>query len=91
MKRGMSVRQTELLVNKAIATRGTLRQPTGKRLDVADLEHRVSESIGCRVTISTTRKGGGEISIQFRDLLQLEELIGRLTGEREKADLARQA
>jgi ParB family transcriptional regulator, chromosome partitioning protein len=90
LKRGMSVRQTEVLVTKAIAARGTPRQPTAKKLDVADLERRVSEAIGCLVTISTARKGGGEISIQFRDLFQLEELIGRLTGEREKLDLVAQ-
>jgi ParB family chromosome partitioning protein len=88
LKRGMSVRQAEALVNKAVVARGEPRQPTAKKLDVAALEHRVSEAIGTRVTISTTRKGGGEISIQFRDLYQLEELIDRLTGEREKVDLA---
>lgn len=82
-KRALSVRQTEILVNKAIAARGTPRQPTPKKLDVADLEHRVSEAIGCRVSITTARKGGGEISIQFRDLFQLEDLIARLTGERQ--------
>jgi ParB family chromosome partitioning protein len=91
LKRGMSVRQTETLVNKAVAARGAPRQPIAKTLDVAALEHRVSEAIGSRVTINTTRRGGGEISIQFRDLYQLEELISRLTGEREKVDLARQA
>jgi ParB family chromosome partitioning protein len=79
LKRGMSVRQTELLVNKAIAARGAPRQPMAKRLDVADLERRVSDAVGCNVTITTARKGGGEISIQFRDLFQLEELISRLT------------
>jgi ParB family chromosome partitioning protein len=87
LKRGMSVRQAEALVNKAVVARGEPRQPTAKKLDVAALEHRVTEAIGTRVTISTTRKGGGEISIQFRDLYQLEELIDRLTGQREKADL----
>jgi ParB family transcriptional regulator, chromosome partitioning protein len=90
LKRGMSVRQTELLVNKAVAARGSPRQPTTKKLDVAALEHRVSDAIGCRVTISTARKGGGEISIQFRDLFQLEDLISRLTGEREKVSMAGQ-
>jgi len=89
-KRGMSVRQAEVLVNKAIAARGAPRQPTAKKLDVADLERRVSDAIGCRVTITTARKGGGEISIQFRDFFQLEELIGRLTGERAKVELADQ-
>jgi ParB family chromosome partitioning protein len=82
VRRGMSVRQTEVLVSKAIAARGAPRQPAAKKLDVAALEHRLSEAIGSRVTITTARKGGGEISIQFRDLYQLEELISRLTGER---------
>jgi ParB family chromosome partitioning protein len=86
LKRGMSVRQTELLVSKAVAARGAPRQAVAKKLDVADLERRVSDAIGCRVTITTARKGGGEIAIQFRDLFQLEELIGRLTGQHEKID-----
>ena len=90
LKRGLSVRQTEVLVNKAVAARGTPRQPTPKKLDVAALEHRVSEVIGSRVTITTARRGGGEISIQFRDLYQLEELIKRLIGEGEHASSAGQ-
>jgi hypothetical protein len=48
------------------------------------MERRVSDLIGCRVSIALNRKGGGEISIQFRDLYQLEDLTERLTGEREK-------
>ncbi len=91
LKRGMSVRQTEILVTKAIAGRGAPHPPAAKKLDVADLERRVSDAIGCRVTITTARKGGGEISIQFRDLFQLDDLIGRLTGERGKAGLTGQA
>jgi ParB family transcriptional regulator, chromosome partitioning protein len=87
-KRGMSVRQTEVLVAKAVAGRGVSRRPTAQKLDVAHLEQRVSDVIGCRVSIMTTRKGGGEISIQFRDLYQLEDLIGRLTGEKERIALA---
>jgi len=83
-RRGMSVRQAEALVNKMIAARGAPRQVTVSKMDTADLERRVTNAIGCRVTITTARKGGGEITIQFRDLLQLEELIGRLTAERER-------
>jgi ParB family transcriptional regulator, chromosome partitioning protein len=84
-KRGMSVRQTEVLVSKAVAARGAPRQITAKKLDTADLERRVSDAIGCRVSITTARKGGGEISIQFRDFDQLDELILRLTGEHQTA------
>jgi len=84
-KRAMSVRQAEVLVNKAVAARGAPRQVTAKRLDTVNLERRVSDVIGCRVTITSNRKGGGEISIQFRDFFQLEELIVRLTAEHERA------
>ena len=86
-KRGLSVRQAEVLVARAVASRGAPRQPKAERLDVVELERRVSDVIGCRVSITTNRKGSGEISIQFRDLFQLEDLIARLTGEREKIQL----
>ena len=89
-KRGMSVRQAEMLVNKTVAARGAPRQAAAKGPDTADLERRVSNAIGCRVTITTARKGGGEMTIQFRDFYQLEELIGRLTGEHEAAGAAAQ-
>ncbi len=87
LKRGMSVRQAETLAAKAVAARGAPRQPKPEKLDIADLERRISDAIGTRVTIITNRKGSGDISIQFRDLFQLEELIGRLTGEREKVHI----
>jgi ParB family chromosome partitioning protein len=87
-KRGMSVRQAEVLVARSIAARGTPRQPKAEKLDVADTERRVSDLIGCRVSITTNRKGSGEISIQFRDMAQLEDLIARLTGEREKVQIS---
>jgi ParB family transcriptional regulator, chromosome partitioning protein len=86
-KRDLSVRQTEVLVAKAVAARGAPRQPKADRVDVADMERRVSEQIGCRVSITANRKGSGEISIRFRDLYQLEDLIARLTGEQEKIQL----
>jgi ParB family chromosome partitioning protein len=79
VRRALSVRQTETLVARAIAARGAERRQPVKKPDLADLERRISEVIGCRVTITTTRKGGGDISIQFRDSFQLDELVTRLT------------
>ncbi|HQT76651.1 MAG TPA: chromosome partitioning protein ParB, partial [Rhodopila sp.] len=78
IKRALSVRQIETLVAKAIAGRGAERRPSTKQPDLVDLERQVSEAIGCRVSITTTRKGGGELSVQFRDSLQLEDLVNRL-------------
>ena len=81
-QRGLSVRQTEMLVTKVIAARGAPpRVAAPKKIDTSDLERRVSQALGCRVTITTARKGGGEVTIQFRDFLQLDELIDRLTGK----------
>jgi ParB family chromosome partitioning protein len=77
-RRGMSVRQAETLVAKSVAARGAPRPAKPERLDLEDLERRATEQIGCRVSISVNRSGGGELSIQFRDARQLEELIARL-------------
>ena len=87
-KRGMSVRQAEGLVARAVATRGMPRPSKPERLDVAEMARRATEQLGCRVTITTTRAGGGEISVQYRDVYQLEELIQRLTAQHEKVELA---
>jgi len=88
-KRGMSVRQAETLVAKAVASRGApTRAAKAERTDLVDLEKRATEQIGCRVSITTNRSGGGEISVQFRDLFQLEELIRRLSAHDSKVEMA---
>jgi len=81
IKQAMSVRQTEILVAKKIAARGAPRQPRPAKLDVADMERRVSDVLGCRVSITTNRRGGGDLSIQFGNLYQLEDLVARLVGD----------
>jgi len=85
-KRGMSVRQAETLVAKAVASRGAPRKAKEERADIQELEKRATEQIGCRVSISVNRSGGGEISVQFRDARQLEELIERLTTRHPQAE-----
>jgi ParB family chromosome partitioning protein len=85
-KRGMSVRQAETLVAKAVAARGVPRPPKPERLDIQDMEKRATEQVGCRVSISVNRMGGGELSVQFKDSRQLEDLIDRLSRRREMAE-----
>lgn len=87
-RRGMSVRQAETLVAKAVAGRGPARKEKTVQAEIAELEKRATEMIGCRVSINVTRKGGGEISVQFRDARQLEELIERLAAPHPQAALA---
>ncbi len=81
-KRGMSVRQTETLVAKAVAARGAPRPAKTERIDIQEMEARATEMVGCRVSISINRAGGGELSVQFRDARQLDDLIERLTTRR---------
>jgi ParB family transcriptional regulator, chromosome partitioning protein len=87
-KRGMSVRQAENLVAKAVAARGASRPPKPARVDLSELERRATEQIGCRVTISLNRSGGGDISVQFHDMFQLEELINRMTAPAKAVEMA---
>lgn len=87
-RRGMSVRQAETLVAKAVAGRGPARKEKTVQAEIAELEKRATEMIGCRVSINVTRKGGGEISVQFRDARQLEELIERLAAPHPQVALA---
>jgi ParB family chromosome partitioning protein len=85
VKRGLSVRQTEALVAKALLPEKQ-RQPKVVRLDIADIEHRVTDIVGCRVTITTNNSGGGDLTLRFSDMFQLEELIERLTARPEKSE-----
>jgi ParB family chromosome partitioning protein len=79
VKKSMSVRQAEALVNKVITARPGDESPAAKEVDSMDLERHVSEQVGFRVTIRTNRKGAGEIRVHFNDLHQLDEVISRLT------------
>jgi ParB family transcriptional regulator, chromosome partitioning protein len=90
ISQGLSVRQTEMLVAKKIAARGATQRAKAKGPDLSDMERRVSDAIGYRVSITTNRKGGGDVSITFSDLYQLEDIVDRLTREPNRADLALQ-
>ncbi len=81
ISKGLSVRQTETLVAKKVMARGAPAAPKRKSLDLSDMERRVSDAIGYRVSITTNRKGGGDVSITFSDLYQLEDIVDRLTRE----------
>jgi ParB family chromosome partitioning protein len=84
---GNTVRLLRLpLVAKAVAARGVPRPPKPERLDIQDMEKRATEQVGCRVSISVNRMGGGELSVQFKDSRQLEDLIDRLSRRREMAE-----
>lgn len=88
VRQGLSVRQTEMLVAKKIAARGAAPRAKAKGPDVSDMERRVADAIGYRVAITTNRRGGGDVSITFSDLYQLEDIVDRLTREPGTAAMA---
>ncbi len=77
--RGLSVRQTEALAAAAPrdpATRRAARQDA----DTAALERRLTERLGLKVAIKSAGKGG-QVSIAYRDLDQLEGVLRLLDPE----------
>jgi ParB family transcriptional regulator, chromosome partitioning protein len=80
VERGLNVRQVEALAQeRALASGRTAkaRQRVTKDADTAALEKRLSDALGLTVTIDH-RGRGGVLSIRYRGLEQLDEVIRRL-------------
>jgi ParB family transcriptional regulator, chromosome partitioning protein len=80
VSRGLSVRQTEALVQKA--TEGKLKPARKKTfvekdVDVLALEELTSSKLGLRVTIASNGPAG-TLSIEYKTLDQLDDLLSRL-------------
>jgi ParB family chromosome partitioning protein len=80
MDRGLNVRQVEALAQERAHASGKAiksRQRVTKDADTAALEKRLSDALGLAVTIDH-RGQGGVLSIRYRGLEQLDEVIRRL-------------
>jgi ParB family transcriptional regulator, chromosome partitioning protein len=76
--RGLNVRQVEALAKER--TKGSGRAAKPRRTKVADtlaLEKRLSDALGLAVTIDH-RGRGGAVSIRYRNVEQLDEVVRRL-------------
>ena len=76
--RGLNVRQGEALAKDR--TEGSGRAAKRRRTKVADtlaLEKRLSDALGLAVTIDH-RGRGGALSIRYRNVEQLDEVVRRL-------------
>jgi ParB family transcriptional regulator, chromosome partitioning protein len=78
VKKGLSVRQTERLVQRLLAekTQGKTVTPAP---DNTHVERDLAAQIGYRVKVSASPRGDGSLTIWFNDLFQLDDLITRLT------------
>lgn len=75
-KRGLSVRDAERLATRML--KPATSAPVQRDRDVVRLEEELSERLAASVHISANRKGAGRMTIEFADLGQLDEILGRI-------------
>lgn len=80
VNRGLSVRETELLVKKALAKQsGQKSDPKKADPDVLRLENQISEKLGASVKIKSGKKGAGQLVIHFHSAAELDGILEHLT------------
>ena len=81
VERGLSVRQTESLVNEIGKAKPQKRAKADQRdADLVALERDLTQSLGLKVTLKSVGQGG-ELTVQYRTLEQLDDLLTRLGGQ----------
>jgi ParB family chromosome partitioning protein len=80
VNRGLSVRETELLVKKTLAQQTGARkaQPTAVDPDIQRLENNLSEKLGAAVKIKPGKKGSGQLVIHFHSSAELDGILEHL-------------
>ena len=78
IKQGLSVRQTEKLVNRLHVSKTRVQ---GKSADTRTLEAELSLVLGLKVTISGDAERG-DVRIAYRNLSQLDRLIAKLRNQK---------
>jgi len=73
----LNVRQTEKLISKADDKNQTVKAKKEKNSDLRDLEDTLTNRLGLRVRINE-KKRGGNISVEYKTLEQLDEFLKRL-------------
>jgi len=81
VNRGLSVRETEMLVKKTLATQagGKKSQPVAVDPDIRRLETSLSEKLGAAVKIKPGKKGSGQLVIHFHSSAELDGILEHLS------------
>ena len=80
VNRGLSVRETELLVKKTLAAESTVKvKPKAIDPDIRRLENRISEKLGAGVKIKPGKKGSGQLVISFHSAAELDGILEHLS------------
>jgi ParB family chromosome partitioning protein len=75
--KGLSVRETEALVQQSLRGPAARRRKSADR-DLARLEEEASERLGTTVEIRSGRKGTGKVVLHYSSLDHLDELLKKL-------------
>jgi ParB family chromosome partitioning protein len=78
VRKGLSVRQTERLVQRLLNPEEP-GETAAPEPDIAHVERDLAAQIGYRVKVSASPRGDGALTIWFNDLFQLDDLIARLS------------
>jgi len=74
----LSVRQTEILVQKAKKQTKCLHKSSKKQIeDFSELEEMLSNKLGTKVTLEE-KGGGGQIKILFADMVELDAILTKI-------------
>ena len=76
---GLSVRDAEKLTSQARPINKRKKASTQKDINTIALEKEVSDKLGLNVVIDMKSSAAGKVTITFRDLDQLDEVVHRLT------------
>jgi ParB family chromosome partitioning protein len=80
VNRGLSVRETELLVKKTLAAESAVKaKPNAIDPDIRRLENRISEKLGAGVKIKPGKKGSGQLVISFHSAAELDGILEHLS------------
>jgi ParB family chromosome partitioning protein len=80
INRGLSVRETEMLVKKTLAAQNTGKTKSAvSDPDVKRLETKISEKLGAGVKIKPGKKGSGQLIISFNSSAELDGILEHLT------------
>jgi len=80
--RGLSVRQTEDLVNSIVHPAAKAKRRFSLDRDVARLEEELSEEIGTTIQIKPGRKGAGKLVVTYSSADHLDDLLSRFRRKR---------
>ena len=80
VNRGLSVRETEVLVKKTLAAETTVKaKPKVTDPDIKRLETSISEKLGAGVKIKPGKKGSGQLVISFHSAAELDGILEHLS------------